>query len=177
MKGHPFLPETAQKEFYSETLTRLCAAKCQIKILRKNAKNLRFQDGRIPGFIEDPTKEADTVVRQVTSSVYNTIRRDQGSSRRQANSRAQVRHGPDYHTADSVSSHDKIPSRQNEKYMRENKEWLTAYDWKKVRPQAGFHNQNPAEDVVHTKTVLSGRKSSQGGRSVLAQRQLLDSNH
>ena len=157
MKGHPFLPETAQKEFYSETLTRLCAAKCQIKILRKNAKNLRFQDGRIPGFIEDPTKEADTVVRQVTSSVYNTIRRDQGSSRRQANSQAQVGHGPDYHTADSVSSHDKIPSRQNETVHKRKQGVVNSVRLEEGTLQAGIHNQNPIEGAVQTKTVLHGR--------------------
>ena len=47
-------------------------------------------------------------------------------------------HGRDHHTADSLSSHDKIPSRQNRQYIRESKEWLTAYDWKKVRPKVGF---------------------------------------
>ena len=42
MEGHPFLPETTQQEFYSETLTRLRASKCQIKILWEKRKHLRF---------------------------------------------------------------------------------------------------------------------------------------
>ena len=39
----------------------------------KNAKDLRFWDGRIPGFITDPIKEVGAAARQATAKVYNTI--------------------------------------------------------------------------------------------------------
>ena len=52
-----FLLETTSQEFYSKTLTRLQIAKHQATVLWKNAKDLRFWDGRVPGFITDPIKE------------------------------------------------------------------------------------------------------------------------
>ena len=58
-----FLPEAAQQEFYSETLTKLRSAKYQIKTLWTNVRNLRFWDGRILGFIEEPIKEVNEAVR------------------------------------------------------------------------------------------------------------------
>ena len=44
MEGHPFLPETTQQEFYSETLTRLRAVKCQIKIFFEKRKKSRWKN-------------------------------------------------------------------------------------------------------------------------------------
>ena len=154
------------------------AAKCQIKILWKNAKRLCFRDGRIPGFIEYPIKEVDTAVRQVTASIYNTIDklkydtdyldvRDVTKGPHAAEQAVE----PKWHMAGIITQliHLVLTTRYQavkmRQYIRERKERLTAYDWKRVRPKLGFI----------FRTLL--KKSSQGGRSVLAQQQLRDANH
>ena len=86
-------------------------------------------------------------------------------------------HGRGHHTADSLSSHDKILSRQNETVHERKQGVLNSVRLEEGTPQAGIHNQNPAEGAVQIKTVLPGRTSSQGGRSVLAQQQLRDADH
>ena len=55
----PFLkPETTQQEFYSEALKGLLIACGSARKLWLLAGDIRFQDGRSPGFIYNPTHRA-----------------------------------------------------------------------------------------------------------------------
>ena len=58
-----FLPETLQPIFYSEAQTDLRSAKHQVETLWTNVRNLRFWDGRLLGFLEEPIKGVEEAVR------------------------------------------------------------------------------------------------------------------
>ena len=68
-----FLPETTQQDFYSEAFTELLVPKHQATTLWNNVKDLRFQDGRIPGFMTDPVRGVCAATRQAITGVRNTI--------------------------------------------------------------------------------------------------------
>ena len=60
-----FLPETTQQGFYSKTLAGLLTVKHKAATLWNDVKDLRFWDGRIPGFITDPARGVGAAIRQV----------------------------------------------------------------------------------------------------------------
>ena len=171
-----FLTETTQQEFYSETLTKLRATKCQIKTLWKNAKNWRFQDGRIPGFIQDPIKKMNTAVRQATSSVYITVDKlkydtDRLGVRNVTKDPHAVEQSvePKWDMAGIITqlTHLVLMTRYQvvkmRQYITESKEWLTACDWKKVLPKLGFIIRTLMKVQYRLKpTYIPGRRSSQG---------------
>ena len=68
-----FLPETTQQGFDSETLTALLTAKHKATALWNYVKDLRIQDGRIPGFVADSVRDMRAAIKQVIARVHNTI--------------------------------------------------------------------------------------------------------
>ena len=58
-------------------------------------------------------------------------------------------HGRDHHTADSLRSHDKIPSRQNETVHERKQGVVNSVRLEEGTPKGGIHNQNPAEGAAH----------------------------
>ena len=117
----------------------------------ENAKDLRFRGGRVPGFIEDPIKEVNAAMRQVTANVYNTIEklkyvtdrldiRDVSKDPRVAEQTVE----PKFDMAGIITQLTRLVLTTRyqfvkmEQYIRESKEWLTACDWKKVRLKLRF---------------------------------------
>ena len=68
-----FLPETTQQGLYSETLTGLLTSKHKATAMWRNVKDLRFWDGRNPGFMTDPVRVVCAAIKQVIARAHNTI--------------------------------------------------------------------------------------------------------
>ena len=72
----PFLlPKTTQDEYYSMALIEMNTIKCKGQILWDSVKDLRFWDGSIAGFIEDPVKNIILRAKQTITVIYNTMRK------------------------------------------------------------------------------------------------------
>ena len=70
----PFLkPETIQQGFYSEVLKGLSTACSSARKLWRLASSMRFQDGRILGFIHDLAHYTSMVLNQARNGARNTI--------------------------------------------------------------------------------------------------------
>ena len=63
-----------QEEFYSESLTRLLIAKHQSKNLWRLVHNLRFHNGRIPGFMTGPVATVHVAIKQAIACFHDTLR-------------------------------------------------------------------------------------------------------
>ena len=75
-KRPPFwLPCTDQDKYYSTSLIGLDTSKRKLQILWDTVRDLRFPDGRIAGFIENPIKSSILRIKQTITIVHNTMRK------------------------------------------------------------------------------------------------------
>ena len=142
-KRPPFLmPNTTQRKYYETALTGLWVVKQKAQAMWKHVKDLRFRDGSIAEFIENPVKRVLFDIKFVMARVYNTLETLQYDTKRLNLKDASKDPDTVGKSVEPIWDMPRIIARlfhlvlttryqvvETERYMEESKEWLTADDW------------------------------------------------
>ena len=136
------MPNTTQRKYYEIALTGLWGIKQKAQDMWKHVKDLRFRDGSIAEFIENPVKRVLFDIKFVMARVYNTLETLQYDTKRLNLKDASKDPDTVGKSVEPVWDMPRIIARlfhlvlttryqvvETERYMEESKEWLTADDW------------------------------------------------